>query len=74
MALAWYGQERRACAVTHKGLALNARTGSLITSIFAADVALIANTILSSRQWDFKARTTSLETQFIEFDWKEKDE
>lgn len=71
IALAWFGQERRAVALTLKGIGLLAPLGNLVTAINAADVALQANTILSSRMVDFSKRTVTIETQYIEFDWAE---
>ncbi len=70
-AMAWYGSERRAIFLTLRALQDFAQLGTLMESIVTANTELRANTIFTSRTWDFRARTTTMETAWSEFDWSE---
>jgi hypothetical protein len=74
IALAWFGQERRVVVLTLKGLSLLAPLGNLVQAVGAAGGTYEANTILSSRMLDYRNQKVTIETMFIEWDWKETKE
>lgn len=68
LASGWYGQKRSSITLTTRNLPSNLNLGSLVTSAASSWHKENIGTVLSSIDYDFVARTTTIRTGYAELD------